>query len=116
MEFVAACGSASFPGFLIPECVEAFGRAMTGRLSLPSTFLRRRPGHAPASWRDAASLISNIGGRLARSRAGRVGLRDGGVWTTFGNWFSRNRGRISFFLFQTPSPILAGEAWRRAPR
>jgi hypothetical protein len=43
-------------------------------------------------------------GVMCASRAAAV--RNGGVWT-FGNWFSRNRGRISFFKSRTPSPILA---------
>lgn len=79
---------------------------MTGRGSHHSTQLRRRPGYALAAWRDAASLPADIGGRLARLCAHAFGLRDGGVWTTFGNWFSRNRGRISLFLIQTPSPVM----------
>ena len=90
---------------LASGCVEAFGRAMTGRRSHHSTQLRQRPGYVRAGWRDATSLLTNIGGRLARLSTHAFGPRDGGVWTTFGNWFSRNRGRISFFLIQTPSPI-----------
>ena len=78
---------------------------MTGRGSHHSTYLRQWLDHVPAGWRDATSLLTNIGGRLARFVAHAFGLRDGGVWTTFGNWFSRNRGRISFFLIQTPSPV-----------
>ena len=94
-----------FPGVSASGCVEAFGRAMTGRGSHHSTQLRQRPDHVRAGWRDATSLLADIGERLARIIAPACGLRDGGVWTTFGNWFSRNRGRISFFLIQTPSPV-----------
>ena len=83
--------------------------AMTGRGSDPFHLVRSAPALGPAAAHPTTSLLVNIGGRIALrvGDAQRRAVTDGGVWNTFGNLFSRNRGRISCFWLQAPSQITA---------